>query len=97
MKPLIATLRLDGRIVAIYIDDLINAGLTFDECVEKVITSKKIFNSLGFIIHSGKSMFLPKQEITFLGFHIKSQKKELTLTHTKTLNLKACCRELLHD
>ena len=75
MKPLIATLRLDGRIVAVYIDDLINVGLTFDECVEKVITSKKIFNSLGFIIHPGKSMFLPKQEITFLGFNIKSQKK----------------------
>ena len=32
MKPPIATLRLDCHIIAIYIDDLINLGLTFDEC-----------------------------------------------------------------
>ena len=63
MKPLIATLRLDGHIIAIYIDDLINVGLIFDECVEKVISSVKILNSLRFIIHPGKSMFLPTQEI----------------------------------
>ena len=48
MKPPIATLRLDGHIIAIYIDDLINVGLTFDECVENVITSIKLFNSLEF-------------------------------------------------
>ena len=30
MKPPIATLRLDGHIIAIYVDRLINVGLTFD-------------------------------------------------------------------
>ena len=30
MKPPIATLRLDGHIIAIYTDRLINVGLTFD-------------------------------------------------------------------
>ena len=92
MKPPIATLRLDGHIIAIYIDDLINVALTFDECVENVITSIKLLNFLGFIIHPNKSIFLPKQEITFLGFNINSQKMEITLTET----LKACCSELLH-
>ena len=37
MKAPIATLRLDGHIIAIYIDGLINVGLTFDECVENLI------------------------------------------------------------
>ena len=60
MKPPIATLKFDGHIIAIYNDDLINVGLTFDECVENVITSTKLLNSLGFIIHPGKSIFLPK-------------------------------------
>ena len=83
MKPPIATLRLDGHIIAIYIDDLINVGLTFDECVENVITSVKLLNSLGFIIHPDKSVFLPKQEITFLGFNINPEKMEITLTDTK--------------
>ena len=69
-KPLIATLRLDGHIIAIYIDDLVNVGLTFDECIENVITSTKLLNSLGFIIHPDKSIFLPKQ----VGFNINSKK-----------------------
>ena len=96
MNPPIATLRLHGHIIAIYIDDLINIGLTFDECVENVITSIKLLNSVGFIIHLDKSIFLPKQEITFLGFNINSQKMEITLTDTKKETLKACCSELVH-
>ena len=91
-----ATLRLDGHVIAIYIDDLINVGLTFDEGVENVTTSIKLLNSLGFIIQAYKSIFLPKQEITFLGFDINSQKMKITLTDTKKETLKACCSELLH-
>ena len=74
MKPLIATFRFVGHIIANHLDDLINAGLRFDECVEDVATSIKLLNSLGFIIHPDKSIFLPKQEITFLGFNVNSQK-----------------------
>ena len=83
MKAPIAILRLDGHIIAIYVDDLINVGLTFDECVENLIASIKLLNSLGFIIYPDKSISLPKQEITFLGFNINSQKMEITLTETK--------------
>ena len=83
IKPPIATLRLDGHIIANYIDDLTNAELTYDECVENVITSIRLLSSLGFIIHPDKSIFLPKQEITFLEFNINSQKMEITLADTK--------------
>ena len=83
MKAPIAILRLDGHIIAIYVDDLINVGLTFDECVENLIASIKLLNSLGFIIYPDKSISLPKQEITFLGFNINSQEMEITLTETK--------------
>ena len=73
MKPPIA---LDGRhIIGICIDDLINIGLTFDECVKNVIVSIKRLNSLEFIIHPDKSIYLPKQETTFLGFNINSKIK----------------------
>ena len=74
MKPPIATLRLDGHIITIYIDDLINVGLTFDECVENVIGSIELLNSLVFIIHPDKSIFLTKKKITFLGFNTIPQK-----------------------
>ena len=79
MKPPIATLRLDGHIITIYIDNLIYVGLIFDECVENVIASIKLLNSLGFIFHTDKSIFLRKQEITFLKFNIKSQIVEIML------------------
>ena len=59
MKPNTATLRFDVHIIAIYINYLINVGLTFDECVENFITSIKLLSSLGFLIHPGKSIFLP--------------------------------------
>ena len=85
IKLSIATLRLDGHIIAIDIDDLINIGLTFEKSVENVIASIKLLNSLGFIIHPDKCILLPKQEITFWGFSINSQKKEIT-----------CCSELPH-
>ena len=35
--------------------------------VENVIVSIELLNSLGFIIHPDKSIFLPKQEKTVLG------------------------------
>ena len=72
-----------------------NVGLTFDECVKNAITSIKFLNSLGFIIHPDKSMFLWKQEKTFLRFNINSQKMEITLSDTKKQPLKACWSELI--
>ena len=47
MKPSIAVLRMEGHIIAIYIDDFINVGYTFDECknIDACIT---LFQYLGF-------------------------------------------------
>ena len=59
-------------------------------------SSIKLLNSLGFIIHPDKSIFLPIQDILFLRFNITSQKMEIALTDTKKETLKACCKELLH-
>ena len=68
--------------------------MCWDECVENVIM--KLLNSLAFIIHPGKSISLPNQEITFLAFNLNSQKMEITLTDTKKETLKAyCSSELL--
>ena len=73
MEPPIAILRLDSKIIAIYIDDLINVGPPFDKCVKNVITIN-VLNSLGFVIHPDtKPLLLPKQETTFLGININSK------------------------
>ena len=52
-------------------------------CLLSCIASIKLLNLLGIIIDPDKSIFLPKQEITFLGFNVNSQKMEITFTDTK--------------
>ena len=63
-KPPIARLRIEGVIVAIYIDDIIVIGDTYDKCLIGTIKTIKLFLKLGFIIHPGKSSLQPSQEIT---------------------------------
>ena len=41
MKPPIATVRLDGHIISVYIDNLINTAVTLDECFDNIITVAK--------------------------------------------------------
>ena len=53
MKPPNSILRMEGHIIAIYIDDLINVGHTFDESLQY----------LGFKIHPTKSVLEPKQTV----------------------------------
>ena len=47
MKPSIAVLRMEGHIIALYIDDFISVGYKFDECknIDACIT---LFQYLGF-------------------------------------------------
>ena len=68
LQPLIANLRINDYMVAISIDELVNVGLTFRDCVDNIMAS---IYSLGFINHLDKSSFMPKQNITFLGLTFK--------------------------
>ena len=72
-------------------------GFTGSEgCLLFCIASIKLLNLLGIIIDPDKSIFLPKQEITFLGLNVNPQKMEITFTDTKKETFKACCSELFH-
>ena len=87
LKPVLATLRLEGHVIVIYIDDLLVIGTTYEQCVRSVIESFKLLESLGFVIHPEKSSFVPKQCITFLGFKINSVTMTLRLTEEKARKL----------
>ena len=63
-KPTIACLKIEGVIVAIYIDDIIVIGETYEECLIGTVKTIKLFLNLGFIIHPEKSSLQPSQEIT---------------------------------
>ena len=79
-KPPIACLRIEGVIVAIYIDDVIVTGATYEECLTGTIKTITLFLKLGFIIPPEKSSLQPSQEITYLRFVLNSKKILVTLT-----------------
>ena len=83
LKPVFSTLRELGYESVIYVDDSLLQGDTFNECMENVLTTLNALQDLGFVIHSGKSKFIPTQKITFLGFIIDTSKMTLTLTTEK--------------
>ena len=72
-KPILATLRLKGHIIICYIDDLFLLGISYNECVSTIIDTFTLLESLGFVIHSDKSVFIPTQRIVFLGYLIGSR------------------------
>ena len=57
----ITVLRLEGIIIAIYINDLTILGETYKKCLTRSIKTIKMFLHLGYLIHPGKSTFLPTQ------------------------------------
>ena len=62
-KPPIACLRIEGVIVAIYIDDITVNGDTYEECLIGTIRTLKLFLKLGFIIHPEKNSLQPSQDL----------------------------------
>ena len=80
LKPPLATLRKRGYLVSSYIDDIYLQNETYSGCIDSVKAALQLFDSLGFVAHPTKSEFIPKQEITFLGFVINSVTMTIALT-----------------
>ena len=64
---------LESVIVAIYIDDIIEIGHTYEECVIGTMKTMKLFLKLGFTINPEKISLQPSQETTYLGFVFSSK------------------------
>ena len=54
----------------------------------------ELFDRLGFVVHPDKSVLIPTQEITILGFVINSRKMSVKLTPQKEKNLKTLVNQL---
>ena len=97
LKPPLAFLRRLKHILAGYIDDIINVGDDFSDCLKNVADTIMLLNKLGFVVHPDKSQFLPVQEIKFLGFIINSNSMTIRLTDEKKENLGDLCLQLLKE
>lgn len=95
LKPVFSLLRQQGHISVAYIDD---SWLTADnlcQCTKNVIDTTSLLDKVGFVIHPEKSVLLPTQIITFLGFVLNSILMQVSLTPDRALKLKDACENLL--
>ena len=97
LKPALAYLRVEGYIIMAYIDDLYLQGRTLEECVQNVIQTMKILESLGFVVYPDKSVFILSHRLIFLGFVLDSVKMTVTLTAEKREKLKALIQQALSN
>jgi len=91
LKPVYATLRQSGHLSSFYMDDSYLQGDDFNDCDTNVIATIKFFDSLGFVIHLLKSVLVPSQRITYLGFVLDLIEMKIYLTQDKAQKLKDAC------
>ena len=72
LKPVYSTLRSQRFLNVGYIDDSYLHGDSKTDCRNNVLTTKNLFESLGFLINHDKSVLQPCQKLAFLGFILDS-------------------------
>lgn len=83
LKPAFASLREEGHMSVIYVDDTFLIGDSFSECIKNVVATIRVLQSLGFTIHIKKSVLTPSKMITFLGYNIDSHNMTISITPKK--------------
>lgn len=95
LKPVFSLLRQQGHISVAYIDDSWLMADNFAQCTKNVIDTISLLDKVGFVIHPEKSVLLPTQIITFLGFVLNSILMQVSLTPERAKKLKDACANLL--
>ena len=84
LKVLLSWLCRLGHLVSMYLDDSLQVGVTFDECLYSTQVTYNFLISAGFIPNEKKSQLVPSQVITILGFVINSVTMTISLPDSKT-------------
>lgn len=100
MKPILSSLRQQGLMSVLYLDDFLLLGRTISDCKYNLQKTVKLLEFLGFIINFSKSVPDPQQTCTFLGFTYNSlnmtiylpmhKKQTIVKLATKYLTCKKC-------
>ena len=80
-----------------YIDDSYLQADTYELCVQNVIDTLSLFHQLGFVVHPDKSVLIPTQRLTFLGFVLDSQSMTVALTGEQAVKVKVACQRLFQE
>ena len=71
-------------------------GSVWNECAKNVVDTVKLLDSLGFVVHPEKPVFIPTQKLVFLGFVLDSVSMLVYLTPDKALKLKQAANALFN-
>ena len=71
-------------------------GNNFRECYSSLEEAVFLFLQLGFHVHPEKSVLIPSQSLTFLGFNLNSVSMTVTLTQEKRDQLESLCTEAMN-
>ena len=97
MKPAYSTFRCKGFENVGYIDYTYLKGTTFHDCEINVSSTVKLFTDLGLTLNMAKSVLIPSQSHSFLGFVLNSAQMTIYLTPSKAMKVKSKAVELLHN
>ena len=78
-----------------YIDDSYLQGNTIQNCQNNIQKAVNLFTSLGFLVHPEKSVLVPTQKLTFLGFILDSEHMIISLTPERARAIKEAAKRLL--
>ena len=95
LKPVYAHLRRQGHESSGYIDDSYLQGDDFADAVSNVKATMHTFDSPGLITRPEKSVLIPTQRLTYLGFILDSVEMNVYLTQDKTDRLIKLCSEII--
>ena len=81
--------------MAAYLDDLIIFGNSYVECMNNLLTVIELLQSLGFVIHPRKTVFVPSNILEFLGFIVDSINMTVSVTREKKVSIQKLCEDIL--
>lgn len=82
-KPIVNYLRSRNLSSAVYLDDWLCLGNTYEKCLYNLKFTMEILEFLGFIINKKKSKLVPQNTCQFLGLILNSQSMSIQLPHVK--------------
>ena len=95
LKPVFNILRQKGYLPLSYIDDCYLKGATYGKCHNNVQETVMLLGDLGFPIHNEKSVLIPSQVLTFLGF-VLTMTVQLTKSRKQKLKTASGCLNLVN-
>ena len=94
-KPIVARLRLNGLRMVIFLDDILLASSSYQECLNQLALLRKLLKNLGFLVNDDKSELGPVARINYLGFVIDSVQMKSFLPDNKIQKILLACQNLI--